>query len=112
MPLLDKFKIKIGKITKRPADLKTKTEKSELLSTNPLIKWNLVEEIGDGAFGKVYKARNRKVDSLYTAAKIIEKCTPDELEEYMIEVDILKKCKHKNIVELYESYYFDNKLWV
>ena len=112
MPLLDKFKIKIGKITKKPAGLRPKTEKNELLSTNPLLKWNLIEEIGDGAFGKVYKARNRKLDSLYTAAKIIEKCTLDDLEEYIIEVDILKKCKHKNIVQLFETYYFDNKLWV
>ena len=30
----------------------------------------------------------------------------------MVEIDILAECKHKNVVGLYEAYYFDNKLWV
>ena len=30
----------------------------------------------------------------------------------MVEIDILAECKHKNVINLYEAYYFDNKLWV
>ena len=30
----------------------------------------------------------------------------------MVEIDILAECTHKNVINLYEAYYFDNKLWV
>ena len=46
------------------------------------------------------------------AAKIVEIRDDTELDDFMVEIDILKECKHKNIVGLYEAYYFDNKLWV
>jgi len=35
-----------------------------------------------------------------------------ELEEYSVEIDILSQCRHKNIVGIYESYYFNSKLCV
>ena len=49
---------------------------------------------------------------MFAAAKIVEKCNEDELDDYMVEIDILSECKHKNIVEIYEAYYYDNKIWV
>ena len=36
----------------------------------------------------------------------------DELEDYTIEIDILTGCDHKNIVQLYEAFLHDDKLWV
>jgi serine/threonine protein kinase len=82
-----------------------------IMDKDPTLVWEIVNEIGDGAFGKVYKARN-KTNGIYAAAKIVEKCSQDELDDYMIEIDILSECKHKNIVEIYESYYYDSKLWM
>jgi len=35
-----------------------------------------------------------------------------ELEEYSVEIDILSQCRHKNIVGIYEAYYFNSKLCV
>lgn len=35
-----------------------------------------------------------------------------ELEDFMVEIDILAECRHQNIVQLYEAYYFDSTLWV
>jgi len=35
-----------------------------------------------------------------------------ELEEYSVEIDILSQCRHKNILGIYESYYFNSKLCV
>ena len=82
-----------------------------ILDKDPEQVWEVLGEIGDGAFGKVYKARNRQTGVL-AAAKIVEKCTEDELEDYMIEIDILSECRHKNIVQIYEAYFFNQKLWV
>ena len=78
---------------------------------DPANYWEIVGELGDGAFGKVYKARNKQTN-VFAAAKIVEKCNEDELDDYMVEIDILSECKHKNIVEIYEAYYYDNKIWV
>lgn len=82
-----------------------------LTDKDPTLIWEIVNEIGDGAFGKVYKVRNKQ-SGVFAAAKIVEKCTEEELDDYMIEIDILSECNHKNILKFYEAYFFDTKLWV
>jgi serine/threonine protein kinase len=82
-----------------------------IFDRDPNATWEILGEIGDGAFGKVYKTRHRQTGVL-AAAKIVEKCTEDELDDYMIEIDILSECNHKNIVKIYESYFYDQKLWM
>ena len=93
------------------ASSKKKKHAHLIRDKDPKTIWEIVGELGDGAFGKVYKARNKQTNVL-AAAKIVDKCNEDELEDYMIEIDILSECKHKNIVELYEAYYYDSKIWV
>lgn len=73
--------------------------------------WQLLNEIGDGAFGKVYKAKNRFSEQL-AAAKHFEKCTEEEIDDCLIEVEILKECKHPNIVKIYDAFYYEKKLLV
>lgn len=36
----------------------------------------------------------------------------DDLADFMIEIDILAECKHPNIVQLYEAFFSNSKLWV
>ena len=36
----------------------------------------------------------------------------EELEEYSVEIDILSQFQHKNVVGIYEAYYFNSKLSV
>ncbi|XP_048347044.1 serine/threonine-protein kinase 10 [Sphaerodactylus townsendi] len=73
--------------------------------------WDIVGELGDGAFGKVYKAKNRETGAL-AAAKVIETKSEDELEDYMVEIDILATCDHPYIVKLLGAFYYDSKLWI
>jgi hypothetical protein len=82
-----------------------------IVDKDPEQIWEIISEIGDGAFGKVYKAKN-KITGVLAAAKIVDKCGEDELDDYMIEIDILSECKHKNVVQIYEAYYYSSKLWV
>lgn len=35
-----------------------------------------------------------------------------ELDDFMVEIDILAECKHRNIVGLHEAYFYDQALWV
>ncbi|XP_062358527.1 serine/threonine-protein kinase 10 isoform X2 [Cinclus cinclus] len=73
--------------------------------------WEVVGELGDGAFGKVYKAKNKETGAL-AAAKVIETKSEDELEDYMVEIEILATCDHPHIVKLLGAFYWDGKLWI
>ncbi|XP_004679276.1 PREDICTED: serine/threonine-protein kinase 10 [Condylura cristata] len=73
--------------------------------------WEIVGELGDGAFGKVYKAKNKETGAL-AAAKVIETKSEEELEDYIVEIEILATCDHPYIVKLLGAYYFDAKLWI
>ncbi|CAF0897988.1 unnamed protein product [Adineta ricciae] len=77
----------------------------------PLNEWKLIKELGDGAFGKVYQAYNEQKKQ-FAAAKVIEDCTDDELPDHLVEVDILTECNHKNIINLFDTYLFEKKLYI
>ena len=117
MAFIERLRSKLFDMTKLGGNVngsgpaKKKKHAHLIVDRDPSQVWEIVCEIGDGAFGKVFKARNKQTGVL-AAAKIVENCTEDELDDYMIEIDILSECKHRNIVELYEAYYYSNKLWV
>ena len=53
-----------------------------------------------------------KLTGILAAAKVIDTKTEEELEDYMVEIEILASCDHQNIVKLLDAFYFDSKLWV
>ena len=62
-------------------------------------------------FSSISQAQNKQTGIL-AAAKVIDTKTEEELEDYMVEIDILASCDHQNIVKLLDAFYFDSKLWV
>uniref|UniRef100_A0A8C1W6V1 non-specific serine/threonine protein kinase n=1 Tax=Cyprinus carpio TaxID=7962 RepID=A0A8C1W6V1_CYPCA len=93
---------KFSKILRLPTiDVKKKTKQYEHVhrDVNPNDIWEIIGELGDGAFGKVYKAQNKETGEL-AAAKVIETKSEEELEDYMVEIDILASCNHQYIVKL------------
>lgn len=81
------------------------------METDPQEYWELVGELGDGAFGKVYKAQNKE-NGTFAAAKMCTLEDEENLSDHMVEIDILSEIRHENIVELFEAYSLDDKLWV
>ncbi|XP_076165808.1 sterile20-like kinase isoform X2 [Ptiloglossa arizonensis] len=81
------------------------------MDCNPEEFWEMVGELGDGAFGKVYKAQHKQTNQL-AAAKMCALEGEDDLSDFMIEIDILSECKHPNVVELHEAYFIEGKLWM
>lgn len=59
----------------------------------------------------VFQAKNKETGALAAAKQIETKCE-EELEDYMVEIDILAKCDHRYIVKLLDAFYHDNTLWV
>lgn len=81
------------------------------MDTNPEDFWEMVGELGDGAFGKVYKAQHKE-QKRFAAAKMCTLEDEENLSDHMVEIDILSEIKHPNVVELYEAFSLDDKLWV
>lgn len=57
------------------------------------------------------QAKNKETGTL-AAAKVIETKSEEELEDYIVEIEILATCDHPYIVKLLGAYYHDGKLWV
>lgn len=81
------------------------------MDTDPAEFWEMVGELGDGAFGKVYKAQHKE-HRRFAAAKLCTLEDEENLSDHMVEIDILSEIKHPNIVELYEAFSIEDKLWV
>lgn len=58
-----------------------------------------------------FQARNKETGVL-AAAKVIETKSEEELEDYIVEIDILATCNHHYIVKLLDAFYYEQKLWV
>ncbi|CAH8586602.1 unnamed protein product [Schistosoma margrebowiei] len=80
-------------------------------NVNPTDIWEIISELGDGAFGKVYKTHKRNTE-LFAALKRVDFESEAELEDFMLEIDILTNFKHKNILTLHEVYIYESKLWI
>uniref|UniRef100_A0AAY4BM56 non-specific serine/threonine protein kinase n=1 Tax=Denticeps clupeoides TaxID=299321 RepID=A0AAY4BM56_9TELE len=107
MSLFENFR----KIFKLGADKKKKQYEHVHRDVNPEEVWEIVGELGDGAFGKVYKAQNKQTGIL-AAAKVIDTQSEEELEDYMVEIEILASCDHHYIVKLLDAFYYEDKLWI
>ncbi|GAB0200321.1 serine/threonine-protein kinase 10-like [Grus japonensis] len=78
---------------------------------DPEEAWLVLGELGDGAFGKVFKAQN-KVTGMLAAAKVIDTPSEEELEDYVVEIEILACCDHPNITKLLDALYWNGRLWI
>ena len=76
------------------------------------INYELIALVGEGSYGQVWKARNKKTGEIY-ACKIIDftKSTED-LEGILSEVVILKSLNHPNITRLHEAVIKGNTVWI
>ena len=79
---------------------------------DPETAWEIVGDLGDGAFGKVHKVRHRERPDTLAAAKICVLENDEELEDFTVEIDILSDISHRNVIGLHEAFFFRNKLWV
>jgi fused-like protein len=67
--------------------------------------YHILERIGEGSFGRVYKAR-RKFTGQFVALKFMGKTgkTPAELEALRNEIHILRELDHPNIIQMLDCF--------
>jgi calcium-dependent protein kinase len=87
--------------------------------TNPNDMYEFIEELGEGAFGRVVKVRHKKTDEI-RAMKVIMKdqlqldteMDEAQLEEIANEINILKSLDHPNIIKVYEYFDYKDKIYI
>lgn len=79
--------------------------------TDPESMWENVGNLGEGSFGMVQKVEHKQTKK-FAAAKVIPVKYEEELEDFVVEVDILTECKHPAIVQLVGAHLYKNQLWV
>ena len=78
---------------------------------DPETEFDLIELIGQGNYGRVYKVIHKKTGKIYSAKiAYIEKT--NEIQSFKKEINILSQCNNQYIVHYYGSYIKGHQIWI
>ena len=78
---------------------------------DPETEFDLIELIGQGNYGRVYKVIHKKTGKIFSAKiAYIEKT--NEIESFKKEINILSQCNNQYIVHYYGSYIKGHQIWI
>uniref|UniRef100_A0A1I7RLT9 Protein kinase domain-containing protein n=1 Tax=Bursaphelenchus xylophilus TaxID=6326 RepID=A0A1I7RLT9_BURXY len=108
-PIIDRFK-SFFRGGSQPSTVKRPLTHVIKYDVDPSAEWQVIGELGDGAFGMVQKVVKINDPGRFAAAKCITLEDGEELEDLVIEIAILSAYPHQNVVGLIDAYFMDNKI--
>jgi serine/threonine protein kinase len=80
-------------------------------SEDPSELFELIEVLGKGSYGQVFKARNLATSAI-SAVKVVSIDDEDDLKSIKAEIGIMEDCVHGNIVRYEGCYFKSDHLWI
>ncbi|KAH6914908.1 STE/STE20/YSK protein kinase [Coprinopsis sp. MPI-PUGE-AT-0042] len=81
-------------------------------SSNPASQYTLLEKLGTGSFGTVYKAMHNETKQIVAIKQIDLEDSDDDISEIQQEIASLAQCDSEYVTKYYGSFVVHYKLWI
>uniref|UniRef100_A0A915HZA2 non-specific serine/threonine protein kinase n=1 Tax=Romanomermis culicivorax TaxID=13658 RepID=A0A915HZA2_ROMCU len=86
-------------------------QNTDLVRRDPNEEYDLLQRVGSGTYGDVYKAVHRHTGEL-AAVKLVKIDKGDDFSLIHQEIVMMRECRHPNIVAYHGSYLRQSSLWI
>lgn len=83
-----------------------------IASSNPASQYTLLEKLGTGSFGTVYKAIHNDTKQIVAIKQIDLESSDDDISEIQQEIANLAQCDSEYVTRYYGSFVVQYKLWI
>ncbi|KAJ0416384.1 hypothetical protein BJY00DRAFT_304161 [Aspergillus carlsbadensis] len=93
-------------------ELRTAVGMSRAMADDMASQYQMMEELGSGSFGTVYKAIDKTTGEIVAIKHIDLESSEDDIQEIQQEISVLATCASPYVTQYYASFLRGHKLWI